>query len=201
MDVVRRDDVPTCGNSDMYGLGIRLGFYLQWLAGALAALLNIRSDIVAVRSCLFAFTLAVFIAIIVQTTRSPTLTSADIFITLLLCFGYFYSLPFKLLMKNTRVVASLEFDALQHMLLLAVSGYKLWFWSTGVMHSKNPYNCKEFGFPFRRHKLDSPNVRAFYLVTDCFVIITVAWMRSRIVYTVGRGMPHNSREKSPKDNN
>ncbi|KAK4232991.1 hypothetical protein C8A03DRAFT_19841 [Achaetomium macrosporum] len=188
-------DEYTCslrGNADMYGLGIRLGFYIQWLAGAIAALLRVERDAVAARSAIFGFSLATFVAVVVQTATS-TNTAIDIYIPLLLCFGFFYSLPAihywttYFWRKNdnslnpTVVVASREFDILQMTLLLAVSGLKLWFWATRVLQSNNRPECLEYGFLFCRLELKDNAMRSVNICIDCGMIFFFIWKLYKMI--------------------
>ncbi|KAL6890943.1 hypothetical protein GGI43DRAFT_210699 [Trichoderma evansii] len=174
-------------NADMYGLGIRLGFYLQWLAGALAAVLEVKSDVPSIRFGLLAFTAATFLALIVQIATS-NVAAINIYIPLLLCFGYFYMfLPISLyriliccdinrdVTRHTLVVASPEFDIIQNSLLLAVCAFKLWFWSTEVLMTNNQVGCPEFGFLFCRIRLTATSMRVVNLVLDSLMIITFSY--------------------------
>lgn len=173
-------------NPETYGLGIRLGFYLQWLAGAFAAVLRVKADVGPIRFGLLAFTIATLIAVIVQTSTSD-IPMIDIYVPMLLCFGYFYMFipisawriisccdPTLDPTKWTLVIASAEFDITQQSLLLAVSGFKLWFWTTKVSSANNP-ECPEFGFLFCRVNLDALVLRAINIVLDgwmtCFCIV------------------------------
>ncbi|KAM7211162.1 hypothetical protein V8F06_013469 [Rhypophila decipiens] len=79
------------GNADMYGLGIRLGFYLQWFAKISADILMRRSEISANSFAIYSFIAAVFIALSIQTAKAR-ITELDGYIVLLLCFGNYYSL-------------------------------------------------------------------------------------------------------------
>jgi hypothetical protein len=186
----------------MYGLGIRLGFYIQWVAGAIASLLQVKSEVAVVRSVLFGFTIAVFVAVVVQTAQSAN-TTVDIYVTLLLCFGFFYSTLAKYLWRiyiyardkrrdgdETRngggdqirdstiwvvAVASPEFDILQQSLLLAVSGYKLWFWATKVLESKDRPECPKYGFLFYRLELESNTMRFVNICVDCCMLPVLAY--------------------------
>ena len=89
--LVRR---ATCGgfsgNPDLYGLGIRLGIYLQWISSLLTNSLLPEgvSDSLDTNSI---FLFAVFIAIAAATNASEGLRPVEAFIMLQLCFGYLLS--------------------------------------------------------------------------------------------------------------
>src|SRR4051794_12202224 len=78
------------GNEDMYGLGIRLGFYLQWFASILANFFMIKREIASTRFAIHSYLTAVLIALSIQIARG-TASDLDQYIVLLLCFGAYYS--------------------------------------------------------------------------------------------------------------
>ena len=78
------------GNDDLYGLGIRIGIYLQWISSLLTSLLlpTGTSDYLDTNSI---FLFAVFIATATATQRNGGLHPAEAFIMLQLCFGFLLS--------------------------------------------------------------------------------------------------------------
>lgn len=194
----------------MYGLGIRLGFYMQWLAGTLAGVLEVESDVVFIRSGIFGFSIAMFVAVVVQIATS-TNNTLDIYIPLLLSFGFFYYLlPIHIWtiyrsirttsrskrmtshFRRTTVVASTEFDILQQSLLLAVSGLKLWFWTTKVLESNRP-GCREYGFLFRRLELNADPMRIVNICLDCgMILVLVHQLVSTIIRAAMRRWPRET---------
>lgn len=78
------------GNPNLYGLGIRLGIYLQWISSLLTNvfLASAVSDSLDTNSI---FLFAIFIAIACASTTSDGLRQAEAFIMLQLCFGYILS--------------------------------------------------------------------------------------------------------------
>lgn len=78
------------GNSDLYGLGIRVGIYLQWISSLLTNILLLKGvpDSLDTNSI---FLFAVFIAIANATNATGGLHPAEAFIMLQLCFGYLLS--------------------------------------------------------------------------------------------------------------
>lgn len=78
------------GNSDLYGLGIRLGIYLQWTSSLLTNVFlpSAVSDSLDTNSI---FLFAIFIAIACASTTAGGLRPAEAFIMLQLCFGYILS--------------------------------------------------------------------------------------------------------------
>ena len=78
-------------DADMYGIGIRLGFYETWFAGILASIFSIDEEGASNRFTMSMFISATFIALIAQTAQK-TITPIDIYMALLMTFGYFYFL-------------------------------------------------------------------------------------------------------------
>lgn len=182
---------PLTGNTDMYGFGIRLGFYLQWVAGALAALLMVKPDVAGIRSALFGFSLATFIAVIYRAAKFQSDTAMlDIYISLLLCFGFFYFiLPqsvWRLYLwarkipgdetKRTVLIASPEFDVLQMSLLLAVTAMKIWFWATMIARSRQSHDCPRYGFLFYPYfRLDSLSIGMPNIIIDLIMVFPLVY--------------------------
>ena len=86
------DNCRFVGNSDMYGLGIRIGFYLQWYGGIMATMIA-KSEIVGLRISNALFIAATFLALLIQVANNK-LRLVEIYIILLLTFGsYLYFVP------------------------------------------------------------------------------------------------------------
>lgn len=82
--------LPACGeftgNSDLYGLGIRIGVYLQWVSSWLSNTFD--SDSVAgTHTANSVFVFAIIIAV-VQAAASKEVRPVEAFIMLQICFGY-----------------------------------------------------------------------------------------------------------------
>jgi len=78
------------GNSDLYGLGIRLGVYLQWISSWFVQMLN-PNGIMVTHDANSIFVLAVLIAMISATARHD-IKPIESYIMLLICFGYFFTI-------------------------------------------------------------------------------------------------------------
>jgi hypothetical protein len=166
------------GNSDMYGLGIRTGFYMTWSAGILAGFMGVPEEVVALRVTLLTFTGATLVALVVQTIQSK-LSQADIYITLLMCFGYYYLWLLSVLFvvvstsmdrdwkppRLTIVEPSAAYVDLQILMLFAVSAYQLWFWIAGVhrLPTGMPDGCHAYGFAFAKVSLTGAAIRGLNL--------------------------------------
>lgn len=121
----------------MYGLGIRIGFYLQWYSAILASSVA-PSEINSLRFSNSLFIAATFVALIVQTARD-TLDPIDIYIVSLLMFGFnFYLVPLFLYRavigcspawdpsRWPRVKQGRTFSLLNWVLVIGASAFQLW---------------------------------------------------------------------------
>lgn len=194
--------MTTCtitGNSDMYGLGIRIGFYLQWFGTILASWPDRTHDEVpALRFSNSLFVSATFIALLIQTAKN-NLRPVEIYIILLLTFGrYFHFVPiyiWRLLVccdprldptRHPRVHAGPVFSGLNFLLLASVSIYHLWFWYhlNGLALGEKE-GCVEYGFFFGRVLLDGKGFMVanillhFGLLISCVVILLLR-LRKRL---------------------
>lgn len=192
----------TCGftgNSDMYGLGIRIGFYLQWFGTILANWIA-KSEVPGMRFSNSLFVAATFLALVIQTAHAA-LRPVEIYIILLLTFGaYWYLVPLYLWRLITcgnrlldpgafpRVRAGPVLSALKFGLLVAVSIFQLWFWF-GRVNAVNVDSCVEYGFFFGKLALNNKgfvvaNILFHFILLGCclFVLfLTVRkWARKRL---------------------
>jgi hypothetical protein len=165
----------------MYGLGIRLGFYLQWFASLLANILILQKEILGLRLALTAFMWGTFVALLVQTVRD-TLAAVDIYIVLLMCFGYKYFIVptflwrlitwFDFNLDPTRWTVSAYstvFYIFWSLLLVATSAYQLWFWISGIHPTSN--GCIPSGFLFTKLPLNSPALRGVNIGFQVLLLI------------------------------
>src|SRR5204863_8188 len=131
--------VPTCGkfngNPDLYGLGIRVGVYLQWFSTWLSISFEPESaqethDV----SSIFVF--AIIIAII-QAAASGGIRPVEAFIMIQICFG---SLSWSGVLWRT-IIAGM------------VASCNLWLWYSGLQTLPSGESCDAFVFMFLRQKL------------------------------------------------
>ena len=175
------DNCRFVGNSDMYGLGIRIGFYLQWYGGIMATMIA-KSEIVGLRISNALFIAATFLALLIQVANNK-LWLVEIYIILLLTFGsYLYFVPLYVWRLITgcstrwdpsrypRVRAGKLYSALNFFLLLSVTVFQLWFWCTGVKGS-HPDSCTEYGFLFGRVRLSNTAFVALNIVLYLLLLL------------------------------
>jgi hypothetical protein len=84
------DSCALSGNEDMYGLGVRLGFYLQWIAAILANALRVKDELQSLRFANLTYSMAVLIALTIEKARNNA-SPLDQYVVLCLCFGAYYS--------------------------------------------------------------------------------------------------------------
>ncbi|KAI5918360.1 hypothetical protein F4810DRAFT_692437 [Camillea tinctor] len=204
--------MATCiieGNADMYGLGIRLGFYLNWFAGILANVVAV-SEIETSRYAFSCFITATFVALIVQTAQAAALTVVDIYVVLLLCFGYFYFLVptffwrlltgFDAALDPTRWPSGSRAGTLHHvvhsLLLLAVAAFQLWFWIT-VTPSADKGGCTYYGFLFARFDIANVTFRSVNIAFQALIILICLAILGGHVLGTRRGKRETDTSTSP----
>lgn len=134
------------GNSDLFGVGVRVGLYAQWVATLLATVFEPRSES-GLRTANLIIQLAVFIGLCTESTKpstddQPPSPSASVITQLLLCGS----------------LSSVTGDGVSHLRSLsgvgrvlfytALSSYGCWFWFAGVddMVRKGTAGCDEVAF-------------------------------------------------------
>ncbi|RGP72656.1 hypothetical protein FLONG3_6664 [Fusarium longipes] len=113
------------GNGDLYGLGIRIGFYVQWLS-TLIVKLFIHEEIPTYRTVNLLLQLAIIVCLVFMSARR-TIHSPEVMIAFWLLIGSPSSLQWGLI-KDSGNMARLFRVALY----AALSAYGCWFWFTGV---------------------------------------------------------------------
>ena len=175
----------------MYGIGIRIGFYLQWYTNILASWVAPReADGLDFSNTVFIT--ATFIALIIQTIRHRLIT-VEIYIILLLCFGgYIYLVPlyaWRILTgcnpmldpsRWSRVVKSKFFSLVNFWMLISVSCFQLWFWFSEVSRLDQNNGCQTYGFLFSKVPLSGKtfivlNIILQFLLLLCCIGVLIIW--------------------------
>ncbi|PVF95414.1 hypothetical protein CPB86DRAFT_788060, partial [Serendipita vermifera] len=114
------------GDNNMYGKGIRIGMYLQWITSSLAYNF-VPEEAVNMRGVNFGFTLANFVGLIYITVRNTELYAVECWIVLLMCMGGVAS------ERGFASYKSSDIGRLIKLLLgLAIIGYWAWFVFSGM---------------------------------------------------------------------
>ncbi|KAF2817020.1 uncharacterized protein BDZ99DRAFT_7341 [Mytilinidion resinicola] len=200
------------GNSDMYGLGIRLGFYLQWF-GAIFAAWIARGEVKGLWFANDFFVAATFLALVIQVSRNvQSLQVVEVYIILLLMFGaYLYAAPVYIWRFFTRrnpywdptrwpiVQKSALHSNLRLLLEFAVLGLQFWFWFGRVQDLKGE-ECDQFGFFFAKIRLNNTGfvviniLLYFMLATICLLLVFV-----KMVSMLGYLKDLNAYEDDPSE--
>ena len=158
------------GNADMYGLGIRTGFYLQWFGSIIAEMLYLENETLGLRFTNSFFVAATFLALLIQVAANA-LSIVDVYIVLLLTYGAYYYLvplflwrfitcfdPFRDPSRWPRVEPTPVYSVFWFLLLVAVATFQMWYWCTGI-HTLPaidlPAGCQAYGFFLAMIQLDN----------------------------------------------
>ena len=178
------------GNPDMYGLGIRLGFYIQWFTLITANLFENIEELPTIRLTLGSFVVANFIALIVQ-DRLHTVNAIDIFVMVVLYFGFYLShIPVFAWRVLTRFDASVDptrwtnseaglvDNLFQIVMVLGAAIFQLYYWLTVVPAiPKDNNGCPPpVGFFFgKRVELRDEAMHATNIVTQAVLAVISLW--------------------------
>jgi hypothetical protein len=145
------------GNGDIYGLGVRIGIYLQWFTSVLAE--NLYAPAVeSTRAANTTYQVAMLAGLILITTQAGFGTRAlEGFITLLFCFAsaWIGSMQIYSTIKSDRSAVTISGNAggLADLLLnTAICSYGVWFLFVGI-DTLPRTNCPEIAFFFAPVKL------------------------------------------------
>lgn len=166
------------GNPDFYGLGIRIGIYLQLITAILARYLR-PSAVPENLSANAIFLLALFVAVVTSTLVTE-LRPEEVIIILQLCFGLIFSVlsllgsqvsldRLWLLKKGVTHPSMASFTRLT--LTTAVCVYAVWFWYDG-RSSLSPSNCPAGIFFFTKASIYG-GVGSFFKIQSTLLLIAV----------------------------
>ncbi|KAF2014170.1 hypothetical protein BU24DRAFT_492873 [Aaosphaeria arxii CBS 175.79] len=197
------------GNEDMYGLGIRLGYYLLWLSSIFGAWMA-PSEVRLLRYTLNVFVAASFLALIILTVDDVNrLQPVEAYIVLLLMFGAYLALVpiyiWRILTvcdhywNPTRwpiVPHTILESNLKLILLVGILVYQYWFWFTRVP-ILDRYNCEQYGFLFAQARLNSKvsvAINALLYSFLGFIALYLLWVmiRRSVGLPVGANHPKRS---------
>ena len=176
------------GNTDMYGLGIRIGFYLQWYSGDLASWFA-PSEVQGIRLTNSVFIAATFLALLIQIIRNiSNLQVVEVYIILLLTFGYYlFLVPLYVWRILTGYNSAFDptrwhqvwpgevYSVLSFLLIVAVASFHLWFWFHRVPQLDGQA-CQQYGFFFAKIRLNRKafeilNLLFYFLLLSCCAIM------------------------------
>ncbi|RSL85272.1 hypothetical protein CEP52_016206 [Fusarium oligoseptatum] len=183
----RDEDCGFEGNSDLYGLGIRLGIYMQWLS-SFAPRGGSQSLLLLVKTY-FTFIFAIFVAILLITVEKTPTYTVEIYVLICIILGGACTMLIALNPKGKKpaeikgkIFVSWVSALATLCLSDAVACYSFWFWLRGI-HNDN--------------FLDTPCgsyvsldifilcLKAVYMISFLLAIeLTLYWNRVTQVYSV-----------------
>jgi hypothetical protein len=185
------------GNADMYGVGIRIGFYLQWIGTILAGWLA-SDEVPSMRMSNALFVSATFFALILEAAQD-TLQPVEIYIILLLSFGgYLYFVPLYIWRVLTCFNARCDpsrypkvgngpvYSVLNFGLLVAVCIFQVWFW-LGKVRSTDFGACMEYGFSFSKIRMNTVWFLTLNVSLYLFVLLICLGVLSVTAFRIARG--------------
>jgi hypothetical protein len=191
----------TCGytgNSDIYGLGIRIGIYLQWFSTWLSTAF-IPEEMLGTTVANSIFLIAISAATLSLCTSSPTAGGTPVYtadlIILLAIFGisvyFLYSLSW--FGRHFGPSSSINFtfedstalgESIKMILSLSMASVSIWFWFHGV-DQFTPTPCGTYAFLFgARINATGRAARVVYGLASCFALFVFAWFGSAVVMLV-----------------
>jgi len=169
----------------MYGLGIRLGIYMQWLSALLVCGWYI-DGLEGLNESYIIFLFAVTIVIIVQTAQTAPTYAVEIVILTYIIFGGAWAVVAggirtrPLLKLEARRVARLQFLSMV-LVLGACALYCSWFWARGI-HRPGSFldtPCGAYMFLFAKIPLYNRHLITFFTVVSIYA--TVVWIGIPVV--------------------
>ncbi|KAM0449494.1 hypothetical protein ACHAO4_007512 [Trichoderma viride] len=166
------------GRPDMYGLGIRLGIYIQWFSEILVEFFD-EADVSDIRLLGLLLSGGIILGLLVA-IASQDVQPADVYIVLQLAAGcYIFLIP--IYIWNTLSCCDPKWDPLKWtgeikmpvygisnmILLIAISAIGIWFFATYIPTKGR--QCEQFGFFFAKIRLDN----AAFIVVNIIIYVAI----------------------------
>ncbi|KAJ0326438.1 hypothetical protein COL5a_006948 [Colletotrichum fioriniae] len=182
------------GEPDLYGLGIRVAFYIQWFGAIVIEYLDM-SDLPDMRLIGLLFSAAAFLGLVIRlSVEARSVQPADVYIVLLLAMGIYIPLVPLYLWKAatcfnrywdpfrwSKETPSPAYKGLNFTLLLAISSLGVWYWCSFV--PENDCSSEQYGFFFSRVSLGNKAFVAFNAIMY-FVILRMHIMAIKEMKTL-----------------
>jgi hypothetical protein len=165
------------GNPDIYGLGIRLGIYFQWIGAVLSKWF--RGNPEALRDLLDEngiFLLAIFItSILLCTGGTDSPHAIEILILLHIFFGSTFIIMFDPNVSDSfEVISSFWGILVKYMITVGMAALGVWFWFTGIYKLPATPGTSSYGFFFARFAIGGP-ILVFFRVLAILNLIVWFW--------------------------
>ena len=188
--------LPVEGNNDIYGIGVRIGLYSQWLATLLITLFNAEEE-ETVRIVNLTVNISIFLGIAV--ISASELNPVEPVIVLFLMCGSLSSLT-----GNNMYNFSHVGGVLRVLFYTALSAYGVWYWFRGLDKMIAAADgCEVIGF-FGRSRIDGwfrslgKAVSIFGLILSVFLIGVSAravWKRFKKRFELAMARPRKQRQE------
>lgn len=173
------------GNSDIYGLGIRVGIYLQWFATWLSTAFVPEEMLgTTVANSIFLIAISVATLILCSSASANPVTDMFIMLTIFAVSVYFlYSISW--LGRHFGPSSTRNFDFedssavgefIKVVLAMCMASISIWFWFRGI-HNFSATPCGSFTFVFAKLSIFG-RVRVMYQVFSCFSLFVCVWLAS-----------------------
>ena len=181
----RASTCPQVGNADLYGLGIRLGVYLQ-LFSTLIANRFLPDTAQAAWDANAVFLVAIFIATIKSSVGSSHIAAFEAFVMLQMLLAFVLAVftvthrQWNWFMEFHGQTIGRDFSAgpgsqLGHFaratLTAAIACYQVWYWFVGIDRLDQRSHCTAFVFLFTRISIRSRAVIVFKIGSILYLII------------------------------
>ncbi len=169
------------GNADLYGLGIRLGIYFQWLSAQLCRVLH-KEYVVELDRAYMIFLTAVFIALLVLTGDADSTYDVEVLVLMyILICG-----PFNFISGQLGEYRSIALVNVEFLVVWPATVYSSWFWFSGrdARFLQQPVECGGYGFVFKRVSLRGGSTLAFFKAMSVFLAIILGLFHGLWFYLV-----------------
>ncbi|KAL0930200.1 uncharacterized protein CTRU02_215020 [Colletotrichum truncatum] len=169
------------GRPELYGLGLRVAFYVQWFGAIVVEYLEI-ADLPDIRLIGLLFSAAAFLGLVIKISLA-TLQPADVYIVFLLAMGsYLFLVPLYLWKALTcfnpywnpfrwsKEEPSPAFKGLNFALLMGLATFGVYVWCSFM--PENDCSSSQYGFFFSRVSLGNKGFIAFNAAL-CLIILLV----------------------------
>lgn len=188
---------PVEGHPEMYGLGIRIAFYIHWLGDILITHIS-EPNLPMIQISSLVLSVSISLALIIQ-CANEALEPAEVYIVLLLVSGmYFPQVPVYLLKlvscchphwnSKSWLDKRLKADWIKLALFveaIVVAGIGLWFWTTFI-HGQDVPRCSQYGFFFAAVNIYSNPFSVFNILVYVGFILACVGLGLDVIGCLGR---------------
>jgi hypothetical protein len=178
----RDEECGFAGNPDMYGLGIRLGVYLQWISSLVVWAWYPDGGTTLMQTYLV-FLFAIMIVVLVSTVKDTPIWAVEIVVLTYIIFGGVYGMVYQTFtQRGSRrfVEPSPAMLLAVYCLLSAATLYCAWFWFRGIHGHMLATPCGSYMFFFRKFSVYDPAITRFFGALS--VLFSVLFVPSAFLY-------------------